>query len=189
MARGSCRGNVPRAAPVLALLALALSSQLAPATVWARTSGSLHSSNAVRRRALLEDKAPRAAHSPSVDSSLDGKRRSVSSDNSSNSSSDDAIPRSSTHAPTSPAPAQQGGGGADSSLLALTRVRSPAPYPVRLVGQLRNGCTAFLAGPCHVVTVAHCVYDPERRIWWPGLEFSAGAVTVGKGREGKGEAG
>eukprot|EP00198_Chlamydomonas_reinhardtii_P006666 XP_001696002.1 predicted protein [Chlamydomonas reinhardtii] len=71
----------------------------------------------------------------------------------------------------------EGGGGADSSLLALTRVRSPAPYPVRLVGQLRNGCTAFLAGPCHVVTVAHCVYDPERRIWWPGLEFSAGAAT------------
>ncbi|GFR45521.1 hypothetical protein Agub_g6914, partial [Astrephomene gubernaculifera] len=32
----------------------------------------------------------------------------------------------------------------------LVRVTAqPPPYPVNLVGQLRNGCTAFLAGPCH----------------------------------------
>ncbi|KAG2430795.1 hypothetical protein HXX76_009771 [Chlamydomonas incerta] len=74
-------------------------------------------------------------------------------------------------APTAPSPASP---APDDTPITLTRVRTPAPYPVRLVGQLRNGCTAFLAGPCHVVTVAHCVYDPERGIWWPGLEFSAG---------------
>ncbi|EFJ51632.1 hypothetical protein VOLCADRAFT_87265 [Volvox carteri f. nagariensis] len=29
------------------------------------------------------------------------------------------------------------------------------------------------------MTVAHCVYDPLRDIWWPGLEFSAGAGRNG----------
>ena len=23
-----------------------------------------------------------------------------------------------------------------------------------------------------MVTVAHCVYSPELKLWWPGLEFS-----------------
>ena len=57
------------------------------------------------------------------------------------------------------------------------RVAVPPQYPLNLVGQLRNGCTAFLAGPCHLVTVAHCVYDPVRQIRWPGLEFSAGTYA------------
>ncbi|PNH07558.1 Glutamyl endopeptidase, partial [Tetrabaena socialis] len=54
------------------------------------------------------------------------------------------------------------------------RVAPGASYPLSSVGQLRNGCTGFLAGPCHVIAVAHCVYDPKTDTWWPGLEFSAG---------------
>ncbi|KAG2491201.1 hypothetical protein HYH03_010411 [Edaphochlamys debaryana] len=62
----------------------------------------------------------------------------------------------------------------DAHGFAHERAAVPPAYPLNLVGQLRNGCTAFLVGPCHVATVAHCVYDPSRGIWWPGLEFSAG---------------
>lgn len=47
-------------------------------------------------------------------------------------------------------------------------------FPLRTVGQLANGCTAFLIGPCHAVTVAHCVYEPWRNIWWRGLDFYPG---------------
>lgn len=44
-------------------------------------------------------------------------------------------------------------------------------YPFSAIGQLASGCSAFMVGPCHLLTVAHCVYDPQARIWWPGLEF------------------
>eukprot|EP00201_Polytomella_parva_P016542 CAMPEP_0175063600 /NCGR_PEP_ID=MMETSP0052_2-20121109/14849_1 /TAXON_ID=51329 ORGANISM="Polytomella parva, Strain SAG 63-3" /NCGR_SAMPLE_ID=MMETSP0052_2 /ASSEMBLY_ACC=CAM_ASM_000194 /LENGTH=622 /DNA_ID=CAMNT_0016329821 /DNA_START=372 /DNA_END=2240 /DNA_ORIENTATION=- len=50
-------------------------------------------------------------------------------------------------------------------------------FPLSAVGRFRNGCTGFLVGPCHVLTVAHCVYDPDRDIWWPGLEFLLGLNT------------
>lgn len=46
--------------------------------------------------------------------------------------------------------------------------------PLRTIGQLANGCTGFLIGPCHVMTVAHCVYEPWRQIWWRGLDFYPG---------------
>lgn len=55
----------------------------------------------------------------------------------------------------------------------MTQVKD-LTFPFTAVGQLRNGCTAFLVGPCHLITVAHCVYDPGKDIWWPGLEFFPG---------------
>ncbi|GLC38535.1 hypothetical protein PLESTB_001736800 [Pleodorina starrii] len=73
-----------------------------------------------------------------------------------------------------PGPGVSGGCGHNGAAGGLTRADVPPSQPYNLVGQLRNGCTAFLAGPCHVITVAHCVYDPAQDIWWPGLEFSAG---------------
>lgn len=29
-------------------------------------------------------------------------------------------------------------------------------------------------GPCHLLTVAHCVYEPDYDHWWDGTEFHAG---------------
>lgn len=47
-------------------------------------------------------------------------------------------------------------------------------YPFSTVGQLANGCTAFLIGRCYLMTVAHCVYSPQYDVWWPGLDFYPG---------------
>jgi hypothetical protein len=51
---------------------------------------------------------------------------------------------------------------------------SSSSYPFNAVGQLANGCTGFLIGPCHVMTVAHCVVEPWKKIWWGGLDFYPG---------------
>jgi V8-like Glu-specific endopeptidase len=51
---------------------------------------------------------------------------------------------------------------------------SSSAFPFSAVGQLANGCTGFLIGPCHVMTVAHCVVEPWRGIWWSGLDFYPG---------------
>ena len=56
----------------------------------------------------------------------------------------------------------------------LSPVADSTSAPFSWVGQLANGCTAFLVGPCHALTVAHCVYDPHRDIWWPGVELFPG---------------
>jgi len=65
-----------------------------------------------------------------------------------------------------------------SRLAAVPRPNSLRP-PLTLVGQLASGCTAFLVGPCHAATVAHCAYDPRRRVWWPGVEFFPGRCASG----------
>jgi hypothetical protein len=56
----------------------------------------------------------------------------------------------------------------------LLPVSNSSAYPFSAVGQLANGCSAFLVSPCHVMTVAHCVVEPHRKIWYPGLEFYPG---------------
>ncbi|GMH36278.1 hypothetical protein BSKO_04146 [Bryopsis sp. KO-2023] len=47
-------------------------------------------------------------------------------------------------------------------------------FPFTAIGQIASGCSAFLVGPCHVLTVAHCVYEPDYDFWWGGTEFHAG---------------
>lgn len=47
-------------------------------------------------------------------------------------------------------------------------------FPFSAIGQLESGCTAFLVGPCHLLTVAHCVYNPEFDFWWGGTDFYPG---------------
>lgn len=56
---------------------------------------------------------------------------------------------------------------------------SNTAFPFSAVGQLANGCTGFLIGPCHVMTVAHCVLEPWRDIWWHGLDFYPGRCVMG----------
>ena len=41
----------------------------------------------------------------------------------------------------------------------LDEVDSTNFYPEYAIGILENGCTAFLIGPCHALTTAHCVYN------------------------------
>ena len=41
----------------------------------------------------------------------------------------------------------------------------PASYPNCAIGQLSNGCTAFLIGPYHAITAGHCVYNCSTKTW------------------------
>eukprot|EP00882_Tetradesmus_deserticola_P029109 GHRQ01032523.1.p1 GENE.GHRQ01032523.1~~GHRQ01032523.1.p1 ORF type:complete len:124 (-),score=24.78 GHRQ01032523.1:121-492(-) len=76
------------------------------------------------------------------------------------------------------------GGGAPNGVAAQTvaDTRQLVPqssskvFPFSAVGQLANGCTGFLIGPCHVMTVAHCVVEPWKGIWWNGLDFYPGRL-------------
>lgn len=61
----------------------------------------------------------------------------------------------------------------------LLPVSNSSAYPFSAVGQLANGCSAFLISPCHVMTVAHCVVEPHRKIWYHGLEFYPGRWAEG----------
>ncbi|GMH45431.1 hypothetical protein BSKO_13388 [Bryopsis sp. KO-2023] len=47
-------------------------------------------------------------------------------------------------------------------------------YPFSAIGQLDNGCTGTLVGPCHVLTAGHCVFDPQTRNWSRNLGFTPG---------------
>jgi V8-like Glu-specific endopeptidase len=40
--------------------------------------------------------------------------------------------------------------------------------PYCAIGQLQNGCTAFLVGPYHAITAGHCVYDCSKKQWKTG---------------------
>ena len=40
--------------------------------------------------------------------------------------------------------------------------------PYCAIGELENGCTAFLVGPYHAITAGHCVYDCNARKWKSG---------------------
>lgn len=74
--------------------------------------------------------------------------------------------------------------GPESTLSAVATSESRQP-PFSWVGQLANGCVGFLVGPCHVITVAHCAYDPRRDLWYPGLEFFPGRwATAGPAQMG-----
>ncbi|GMH33189.1 hypothetical protein BSKO_01023 [Bryopsis sp. KO-2023] len=44
-------------------------------------------------------------------------------------------------------------------------------YPFNVVGNMQNGCTGTLVGPCHVLTAGHCVYSHERREYSSQLSF------------------
>lgn len=61
----------------------------------------------------------------------------------------------------------------------LLPVSNSSAYPFSAVGQLANGCSAFLISPCHIMTVAHCVVEPHRKIWYHGLEFYPGRWAEG----------
>ena len=48
------------------------------------------------------------------------------------------------------------------------RFRKPSTsYPYCAIGEMENGCTAFLVGPYHAVTARHCVYNTRTRTWDP----------------------
>ena len=47
-------------------------------------------------------------------------------------------------------------------------------YPEYAVGVLDNGCTAFLVGPQHALTAAHCVYNYNTSTWSTELDFWRG---------------
>lgn len=44
-------------------------------------------------------------------------------------------------------------------------------YPFNVVGNMQNGCTGTLVGPCHVLTAGHCVYSHERKEYSTQLSF------------------
>ena len=56
----------------------------------------------------------------------------------------------------------------------LHRVISTNYYPEYAVGILDNGCTAFLVGPQHALTAAHCVYNYNTSTWTTELDFWRG---------------
>jgi hypothetical protein len=47
-------------------------------------------------------------------------------------------------------------------------------YPEYAIGSLGNGCTAFMVGPHHAITAAHCVYTQQERLWEENLNFLRG---------------
>ena len=53
-------------------------------------------------------------------------------------------------------------------------VNSVFYYPEYAVGLLDNGCTAFLIGPYHAMTLAKCVYNHHERLWDKNLDFWRG---------------
>ena len=56
----------------------------------------------------------------------------------------------------------------------LDVVASTNFYPEFAVGILENGCTAFLVGPRHALTSAHCVYDSEQGSLKDGMDMWRG---------------
>ena len=42
--------------------------------------------------------------------------------------------------------------------------KSSTSYPYCAIGEMENGCTAFLVGPHHAITARHCVYDTSTQI-------------------------
>ena len=47
-------------------------------------------------------------------------------------------------------------------------------YPVHAIGIMDNGCTAFLIGPRHALTTAHCVFNSQTRQWKNGSDLWRG---------------
>lgn len=56
----------------------------------------------------------------------------------------------------------------------LEVVQSTNFYPEFAVGILENGCTAFLIGPRHALTTAHCVYNSTTSEFIDSLDFWRG---------------
>ncbi len=56
----------------------------------------------------------------------------------------------------------------------LTPVLSTHFYPSYAVGLLENGCTAFMVGPQHALTAAHCVYSYNDTAWQRELNLWRG---------------
>ena len=46
-------------------------------------------------------------------------------------------------------------------------IHSSVGNPYCAIGQMENGCTAFLVGPYHAITSRHCVYDCSKREFLP----------------------
>jgi V8-like Glu-specific endopeptidase len=58
--------------------------------------------------------------------------------------------------------------------IVLDEVASTNFYPEYAIGLLENGCTAFLVGPRHAVTAAHCVYNTTSGVFIETLDMWRG---------------
>ena len=58
----------------------------------------------------------------------------------------------------------------------LDVVHSTNFYPEYAVGLLENGCTAFLVGPQHALTAAHCVYNSTEESFAEELDMWRGRI-------------
>lgn len=61
----------------------------------------------------------------------------------------------------------------------FTEVETINYYPEYAIGLLDNGCTAFLVGPYHAMTSAHCIYKVEERYWEENIDFWRGRHNGG----------
>ena len=53
-------------------------------------------------------------------------------------------------------------------------IHSSVWNPYCAIGQMENGCTAFLVGPYHAITSRHCVYDCSKREFRPNRGMYVG---------------
>ncbi|XP_064388671.1 uncharacterized protein LOC135336756 [Halichondria panicea] len=56
------------------------------------------------------------------------------------------------------------------------QVINVSDYPEYAIGRLDNGCTAFLVGPYHALTLAHCVFNRFWRQKWK--RYNGGRIPV-----------
>ena len=63
------------------------------------------------------------------------------------------------------------------------QVINVSDYPEYAIGRLDNGCTAFLVGPYHALTLAHCVFNRFWRQKWK--RYNGGRIPVYRQRTDK----